>query len=138
MAKKPPFTWMLRPTRPQKSAIPDRFKAQVDAKAKELIEMVLKPKFVEPPPKKPRFNYIIDVTAKWHGSSLCFVSTYASPGPKAISPTFESKFARMEFVGSGKFSLSFMRHTGKWVMLYERLSLDECMTAIRDDPWFQA
>jgi hypothetical protein len=138
MARKQPFTWMIRPSTPKKLTIPDSLKAQADAKAKELVETVLKPRFIEPPPKKPRFNYIIDVAAKWHGSSLFFISTYACPGPNAISPTFEDKFARMEFVGGSQFSLSFMRHTGRWVVLYERLSLDECLEAIKDDPWFQA
>ena len=127
---------MVRPTRPKKSGIPESLKSQVNAKAKQLVETVLKPKFIQPRSKKPRFNYIIDVAAKWHGSSLYFVSTYACPGPTALSPTFEAKFARMEFVGSGKFSLSFMRHNGKWVVLYDRLSLDECLDAIEDDPWF--
>jgi hypothetical protein len=110
----------------------------MDAKVKELVETVLQPRFVQPPPEKPRFNYIIDVAAKWHGSSLYFISTYACPGPTAISPTIEFKFARIEFVGGRQFSLSFMRHTGKWVVLYDRVSLDECVDAIRDDPWFQA
>jgi hypothetical protein len=138
MPRKNPMTWIVRPTRPKKSAIPDSLKAQVSAKANELVELVLRPRFIQPPPKKPRFNYITDVAAKWHGSSLYFVSTYACPGPTAISPTFEAKFARMEFVGGGMFSLSFMRHTGKWVVLHERLSLGECLDSIRDDPWFQA
>ena len=138
MAKKKPMTWMVRPTKPKKASISEALKSLVDAKARKLVEMVLKPKFIEPPPKKPRFNYIIDVSAKWHGSSLYFVSTYACPGPNAISPTFEAKFARVEFVRNGKFNLSFMRHTGKWVVLYESLSLDECLEAIKDDPWFQA
>jgi hypothetical protein len=128
---------MVRPTRPKKSAIPEALKAQVDAKAKKFVEAMMKPKFIQPPPKKPRFNYVIDVAAKWHGSSLYFISTYACPGPTAISPTFEAKFARMEFVGNSRFSLSFMRHTGKWVVLYDRLTLDECLDAIRDDPWFK-
>jgi hypothetical protein len=137
MAKKRPMTWMVRPSKPQKSSIPESLKALVEARAKELVETVLKPKFIQPPPKKPRFNYIIDVAVKWHGSSLYFVSTYACPGPTAISPTFEAKFARVEFVGKNKFNLSFMRHTGKWVELYERLSLDECLAAIQNDSWFQ-
>jgi hypothetical protein len=137
MAKNRPLTWMAGPARPKKLAIPDSLKAQVDAKAKELVETVLRPRFVQPPPKKPRFNYIIDVAAKWHGSSLFFISTYACPGPTALSPTFEAKFARMEFVGDSKFNLSFMRHTGKWVVLHQRLSLGECLEAIKDDPWFQ-
>jgi hypothetical protein len=137
MAKKKPLTWMIRPSRPKRAAIPDSLKARADAKAKELVATVLKPRFIQPPPKKPRFNYIIDVAAMWYGSSLFFISTYACPGPTAISPTFEAKFARMEFVGNSSFSLSFMRHTGKWVVLFDCLSLDECLVAIRDDPWFQ-
>ena len=137
MAKKKPMTWMGRSTRAKKSSIPDALKAQVDAKATELVEAVLKPKFIQPPPKKPRLNYIIDVAAKWHASSLYFISTYASPGPTAISPTFEARFARMEFVGSSKFNLSFMRHTGKWVVLFRSLSLDECLDAIENNFWFQ-
>ena len=135
--KKEKLTWLPRPSRPKKSSIPAALKAQVDAKAKKLVQSVLKPKFIQPPPKKPRFNYIIDVTAKWHGGSLYFISTYACPGPTAISPTFEAKFARMEFVGGSKFNLSFMRHTGKWVVLFRSLSLNECLDAIENNFWFQ-
>jgi len=43
----------------------------------------------------------------------------------------------MEYVGNGKFALSFMRHTGQWVELYDAVSVDECLKATRDDPWFQ-
>src|ERR1022692_4761966 len=137
MAKTKAMTWMGRSIRPKKSTIPDAFKVQVDAKAKKFVDLVLKPKFIQPPPKTPGFNYIIDVAAKWHGSSLYFVSTYACPGPTAISPSFEDKFARMEVVGSSKFNLSFMRYTGKWVVLHRFLSLDECLDAIENDYWFQ-
>ncbi len=35
-----------------------------------------------------------------------------------------------------KFALSFMRHTGEWVELYDGISVDDCMKAIQDDPWF--
>ncbi len=57
-------------------------------------------------------------------------------GPNAVSPTFETKFARIEPLGDGKFTLSFMRHNDKWVALYDGISVDECMKAIQDDPWF--
>ena len=137
MAKKAKWTWLPSPSRAKKPAVPAALKAQVTVKAEKLVETVLKPKFIEPPPKKPRFNYIIDVAAKWHGSSLYFVLTYACPGPTALSPTFDHRFARIEFVGNDRFSLSFMRHTGKWVVLYERLSWDECVEAIKNDFWFQ-
>jgi hypothetical protein len=137
MVRKKLMTWIARPTKRKKSSIPEALKADVEAKAKGLVEAVLKPKFMQPPPKKPRFNYIIDVASKWHGSSLFFVCTYASPGPTALWPTFEAKLARLAFVGNDKFNLSFMRHTGKWVMLYSRLSLDECLDAIQNDFWLQ-
>ncbi len=112
-------------------------KQKVTQKATDLIEKVLKPKHVEPPPKGRQLNYITDITTKWLGSKCFFISIYRSPGPHAVSPTFETKFARMEYVGNGKFALAFMRHTGQWVELYEGLTVDECMKAIQDDPWFQ-
>jgi len=125
--------WMIRPAKNPKS-IPDPLKKDVEAKARDLIENVLKPKHVKPPKENERFNYIIDIGAKWYRHY--FFSTYACPGPNALSPTFESKFARMEYLGNGKFALYFMRHTGEWVGIYDALAVDECMKAIQDDAWF--
>jgi hypothetical protein len=112
-------------------------KAEVEGKAKVLIENVLKPKHVLPPPVEAQFNYITNIDAKWNRSYFYFFSTYACPGPNALSPTFESKFARLEPLGNGKFALYAMHHTGKeWVGVFDALSVEECMRAIQDDPWF--
>ena len=127
--------WMIRPAKNPKS-IPDSLKNEVEAKASDLIENVLKPKYVKPLQESERFNYIIDIGAKWYRNYFYFFSTYACPGPNALSPTFESKFARMEYLGNGKFALYFMRHTGEWVGIYDALAVDECMKAIQDDAWF--
>jgi hypothetical protein len=127
---------MFSPGKKHKESLPGTVKDEVDTKSRELIETVLKPKHVEPPPEGRQLNYITDITTKWIGSTCYFISIYACPGPNALSPTFETKFARMEYVGNAKFALSFMRHTGQWVRLYEGLGVDECMKAIRDDPWF--
>ncbi|HBI43351.1 MAG TPA: hypothetical protein DDY78_10925 [Planctomycetales bacterium] len=108
----------------------------METKAKELIENVLKPKHVLPPKKGEQINYIIDIGAKWYRNYFYFFSTYACPGPNALSPSFESKFARMEYLGNDKFALYFMRHTGEWVGIYDALSVDESMKAIQDDGWF--
>ena len=129
--------WMSGPATKPKSSLPGTAKDEVDTKATDLIEKVLKPRHVLPPPEGSQFNYVTDIKAKWIGSTCYFISTYACPGPNAIAPTFEEKFARMEGVGDAKFNLSFMRHTGKWVELFPGISLDECMKAIQDDPWFQ-
>ena len=136
--KKTPRTWML-PTPTQRTAkapIPQTIKADLDAKAGKLVER-LKPNYVKPPPKRPRFNYIVDVWTKWIGSTLYFGLTYACPFPDAISPSFEVKFARMEHLGSGRFALSYMRHTEKWFRLFPSLTVDECLDAIENDCHFQ-
>ena len=127
--------WMIRPAKNPKS-MPDSLKAEVEAKAKELIENVLKPKHVLPPQEDEQFNYISDIGAKWYRNYFYFFSTYTCPGPNALSPTFESKFARLEYLGNATFALYFMRHTGEWVGLYDALSVAECMKAIQDDAWF--
>jgi hypothetical protein len=128
--------WMPGPATKTKSALPGTVKDEVDTKARELIETVLKPQHVKPPAQNERFNYITDITIKWLGSKCLFVSIYACPGRNALSPSFETKFARMEYVGNGRFNLAFMRHTGQWVQLFEDQTVDECMTAIKDDAWF--
>jgi len=136
--KKQAKTWMLpSPSqRTTKAALPERIKADVNAKVTKLVER-LKPKYIKPPPKNPRFNYIIDVWTKWLGGTLYFATTYACPGPNAISPSFEAKFARMEHLGGGKFALSYMRHTEKWFKLFPSLTADECLDAIENGWHFQ-
>ena len=82
-------------------------------KAKVLIETVLKPKHIQPPPHDKRVNYVIDIATKWLGSKCYFIAIYHSLSPHAASPTFETKFARMVYVGHWQlhFNLAFMRHT---------------------------
>jgi hypothetical protein len=133
MARKKPKT----PTDPFRAVVLRALKQEVNQKAGDLIENVLKPKYIEPPPKGSQLNYLVDITTKWLGSKCYFISVYRSRGPHAISPMFETKFARLEYVGNAQFALAFMRHTGQWVELYDALSVDECLKAIRDDPWFQ-
>jgi len=122
--------WVFGPAR---RPVPGTVKDEVDTKATELIENVLKPKHVQPPPKGYQLNHVVGIKAKWLGSKCYFISVYRSPGPDAKS--FETKFARMEYVGNASFALSFMKHTGQWVCVYDRMSVDECMKTIADDPW---
>lgn len=131
------MTWVYTPSRDPRTKPSDALKAEVERKATALIETVLKPKHVQPPPKDPKFNYLIGLSTKWHGRFFYLVATYASPGPNAISPTFESPFARLEHTATGRFHLAFRRHTGKWHELFADLTLDECLERIREDAWFQ-
>jgi hypothetical protein len=128
--------WMIQPAKKPVSSLPDALKREVEAKASDLIANVLRPKHVRPPQEHEQFNYITDIGTKWYRHYFYFISTYACVGPNALSPTFESKFARMEYIGDAKFAVYFMRHTGEWVGIYDALSVDESMRAIQDDSWF--
>jgi len=128
--------WVRVPPKPSRPTVPAATKADVEARARELVESVLKPLHVKPPPDDQRFNYIVDIGTKWYRSYFYFFATYRSPGPTALSPTFEAKFARLEYTGADRFNLAFMRHTGQWIELRFDLSLDQCLDAIRHDPFF--
>lgn len=133
MAKNKPerqWTWGL--SKMYKPKVPEDIKAELDAKAKELIYKVLIPKYIKPPPKKPQFNYPTDIWTKWHRSFFYFTSTWASPGPHRIAATFESPFARLEYVGDRRFNLAYLRHTGKWWEIHKELSISQCLKLISD------
>ncbi len=128
--------WVYSPRKAPKPKVPESVKGELEKKAEKLVETVLKPQHVEPPPEEALFNYMVDIYTRWYRSYFYFCSRYHCPGPNAISPYFEDKFARLEYVGNGRFNLSFMRHTGKWVEIYTDLTMDESLEAVRDDPWF--
>ena len=128
--------WVFSLPKQSKPKVPDAVKTNVEAKANDLIETVLKPNHIKPPSGDERFNYIVDIYSKWYRSYFYFCAKYACPGPNAISPFFETKFARLEYVDNECFNLSYMRHTGQWWEIYTELSLDESLDAIRDEPHF--
>jgi hypothetical protein len=122
--------------RDRMAKVPEHVKVELEQKANTLVETALKPAHVKPPPEDARFNYIVDIYTKWYRNYFYFCAKYHVPGPDAIEPSFEAKFARMEYTGSDRFALSFMRYTKQWVELYTDLSMDECLSAIQDEPFF--
>ena len=81
--------WIYSPPRPPKPKVPDAAKADVEARARELIETVLKPAHLKPPPEEMRFNYLVDIYAK--GIATTFTS---APGIAALGPTPSLPFLR--------------------------------------------
>lgn len=128
--------WMKNPPKPAKPIIPPTLKADVEQKAQVLVEKFLKPTYIQQPPTEQRFNYLIDIWTKWYRGYFYFCSTYASPGPNALSPSFEGRFARLEYVGNRHFNVSYMRHTGQWWEIFTNLTIDECIETIRNEPHF--
>ncbi|NLE60437.1 MAG: hypothetical protein GX616_18970 [Planctomycetes bacterium] len=134
---KPRKVWQYVPAKPKPPQVPTVFKADLETKALRLIDEYLKPKHLEPPPADERFNYIADLYGRWYRHYFYFCARYNSPGPNAISPFFETKFARMEYIGGDRFNLAYMRYTGQWIEIFQDLSLDDCLAEIRDNPMFQ-
>ncbi len=116
--------------------ISDALKSEVKEKTGSLIENVLKPEYIKPPPEENDFNYIVDIFSKWHRNYFYFCSKYNCPSPNAMAPSFNSNFARLEYIGRDKFNLDYMRHTGKWLEISFDLSLEECLDEIENWPHF--
>ena len=134
--RKPPKSWMASQRKTTSSKLPEALKQEVSTKADVLIETVLKARYIQPPPQKPQFNYVVDVYGKWYHSAFYFCATYHVPYPESEASYFEAKFARMRYTGSGLFVLAFMRYTGQWIEPYSAMTADECLAAVRDDPFF--
>ncbi len=70
------------------SKVPDTVKSQVKAEADELIEKILKPKFIKPPPEDNNFNYLVDIYSKWYRCYFYFCSKYNCPGSECYITFF--------------------------------------------------
>lgn len=128
--------WVYMPQKRPKPKVEENVKRDLEHKAELIIKEILKPEHIKPPIKDTSFNYIVDIYTKWYRNYFYFCAKYHCPGPNAMSPYFESKFARLEYIGNNIFNLSFMRHTEQWVEIYTELSLGECLSVIKDDPIF--
>lgn len=130
--------WVYSPPKPPAPKVPPSVKADVQQKAHKLVETVLKPKHIQTAPAPDQFqhNYIADIYTKWYRHYFYFCAKYCVPGPNALVPFFEAKFARLEYIGTTRFNLSFMRYTDEWVEIYPDLSLEKCLAAIKDDSFF--
>jgi hypothetical protein len=79
---------------------------------------------------------MVDIYGKWYHKAFYFCAEYRVAGPHPTQPSFEAKFARMQFAGNRRFHLSYLRYTGQWIQIYTDLTVVECIEAIRDDPYF--
>lgn len=132
--RSPRGVWVYDPARAfrqSKAPVPPDIQREVQRRTQELIDSTLKPRHIQPPPKKAEFNYLVDIYSKWRGPFFYFCSKYCSPGPHALSPSFESKFARLQYAGDGRFNLAYFRHTGQWWEVAQLLSLEECLARIQ-------
>jgi hypothetical protein len=129
-------SWSATPPKKTKPTIPGSTKSMLKEKADKLIDDVIKPTHVKPAPTDNDHNYIADNHSKWYRNYFYFCATYNCPSPNAISPIFETKFARMEYVADNKFNLAYMRHTEQWFEVFQAISMDDFLMSIEENPVF--
>ncbi|NEO34313.1 MAG: hypothetical protein F6K36_28705 [Symploca sp. SIO3C6] len=134
MAKQGTKRWLPTTRKKTKPKVPEREKQLVQDKFNEMIEKELKPKYIEPPPTDNDFNYRVDIFSKWYRNYFYLCSLFNCPSPRAIAPSFESRFARLEYVKPDAFNLAYMRHTGQWWEICQDLTLEECLQELRTNP----
>ena len=137
MAKKTAKQWMYSPKSTTKPKVPEAVKLTVQRRSDDLVVNEFRPRFIQPPPDAPQFNYIVDLYNHWRGSFFYFCAKYRCPSPHCISEYFEVRDSRLEYQANGNFTMSYMRHTGKWQEVFMDLSLDECLEQIEANPLFQ-
>ena len=131
----PKQTWVFNPKK-KSPVVPERIQSDTTRLVERLVQNVLKPTYVKPRPKDERFNYLIDISTKWHRHFFYVVGKYYCPGPNRLSPTFETGFVRLEYVSDGRFNVAYMRHTGKWWQIFSGLTLKKCLQIIEVNPIF--
>ncbi len=129
------YMWVYSPKKEKPNKISDKIKAEISQKAEELVNE-FKEKFIQEKPTDNDFNYRVNIYTKWNQSYFYFYSTFNCPSPRAISPSFESPFARITYFSNENCTLSYFRHTGKWHEVFEGLTLDQCFETIRKEEIF--
>jgi hypothetical protein len=111
-------------------------KAAITSACETLIADVLIPRFLPAIHPTKDFNYPVAIYGKWLGHKYRFLTRYRSDGPRAIKPEFDAPFARVEYVSRDLFDLSWHRHTGEWLCVFQRLTLAEALRLIETEPYF--
>lgn len=136
MVKKSSKRWVYSPKSTPKPKVPEGVKQQMKAQCDTFVETKLKPNHIQPPPDDTQFNYIVDLYNLWYRNFFYFCAKYRCPAPNCISEFFEVRYTRLEYTGEDTYTMAYMRHTGKWQVVYSDLSLDECLSKIESEPLF--
>ena len=134
MAKGKPsqLAWVYDPKSKPRTKPPENVKHAV-AEAAEVIVAEWRQRCIKPVPDNYEWNYLTQLYGRWRGNYFTFGGTYACPHADAISPTFDTGFARLEYLGQLGFNLAYFRHTGKWWQTEQAIPLADALAKIRDD-----
>ena len=71
-------SWRSSPLKRSKPQVPSAVKAEVERQGKQLVEAVIKPKHIKPPPDDADFNYLVDIYTKSHRNYFYFYAKYSN------------------------------------------------------------
>ena len=103
---------------------------EVERQAQALIDSTLKPRYLQPPPKQAELNYLVNIYTRWRGPFLYFLLPILLAWTARPFTLLQSKFARLQYAGDGRFNLAYFRHTGQSWEIAQLLSLEECLSEI--------
>jgi hypothetical protein len=122
--------WVPGSARP--TPVGDAEKQRIIVACEALIKDVLKPRFL-PQIKPTKWNYCIDIHGVWSGWRYRFLQRYKSGMEHNRGEEFDAPFARIDRIAPDRFSIYWMRHTGKWWQLYTGVTLTEALKILEDD-----
>jgi hypothetical protein len=130
MAKK---IWMKAVERPRPTKPTQAQQAAIVVACDAFIRDVLKPRFL-PEIRPTEFNYCVDIFGEWRAGRYRFIRCYRSDAPNRIRDEFERPFARLDFMGSDRFDIYWMRHDDQWRPIYHSVTLAEALELMESNP----
>jgi hypothetical protein len=97
-------------------------KVNAESQGRPIRQQFLQAHFHQAAARDQRFNYLVDFSTKWHGPYLQFIARYACPGTNALSPFFETAFARLGYFRDDAWSIWARRHNDQWMVLGHQLT----------------
>jgi hypothetical protein len=80
-----------------------------------------------------RRNYPVDIRGRWRSESYSFMVRFRSGFPENKGEEYDAPFARLDHV-NGRFTVQWMRHTGRWWCLRDGLTLEEALHMVETEP----
>ena len=107
----------------------------IESQCQPLIEKFRREYVLKNPNKQ--YNYLVDIYIKWYRNYLYFCEKYKSEDPNRSAIEFENTFVRLKSTKIDRFDFSYMRHTGRWVLVAHDLTLSDCLEMMHENPVFQ-
>ncbi|MEN8121452.1 MAG: hypothetical protein ABFS35_13960 [Bacteroidota bacterium] len=105
---------------------------RIESKCEPLIGK-FKSQYILKNPEK-NYNYLVDIYLKQYRNYLYLCGKYKTEKPNRIENEFEEMFVRLKIIQKDSFDISYMRHTGKWFLIANGLTFDECLEMIEGTP----